>query len=198
MLTLMVTLLCVVRIMAPLTTLWIYSLATGEGYTAVVLRGDFLVNTLGPNSYNCFLFHQMVGQWYSAATRGEVSGTEDNNLNYWRIFSIDKIQNRLAQYTCLIVVPCFIVLRNPQFWNWWAFRKSFYWFSPGPCPIEWYEYFFVVSLVVAFSHFMDNTFTPGLKSIGGMFMGLFKGEEEEEDVGEFELNSMLLFLPLSI
>lgn len=62
-----------VRIMAPLTTLWIYAMATGEGYTAAILRGDFLVNTLGPNSYNCFLFHQMVGQWYTAATRpGEV------------------------------------------------------------------------------------------------------------------------------
>lgn len=56
--------------MAPLTTLWIFAMATGEGYTAAILRGDFLVHTLGPNSYNCFLFHQMVGQWYSAATRG--------------------------------------------------------------------------------------------------------------------------------
>lgn len=57
------------RIMAPLTTLWIFSLSTGKGFTARILRGQFLVETLGPNSYNCFLFHQPVGQWYYAATR---------------------------------------------------------------------------------------------------------------------------------
>lgn len=130
------------RIMAPLTTLWIFAMSTGEGYTASMLRGDFLVHTLGPNSYNCFLFHQMVGQWYSAATRG-------------------------------------------TFWNWWAYRKSFYWFSPGPCPVEWYEYFFVVSIVVAFSSFMDNTFTPGLKILGEKLMVCFKGEkEDDEDIGK--------------
>ena len=128
------------RIMAPLTTLWIFAMSTGDGYTASVLRGDFLVHTLGPNSYNCFLFHQMVGQWYTAATRGE-------------------------------------------FWNWWAYRKSFYWFSPGPCPVEWYEYFFIVSIVVAFSSFMDNTFTPGLKNIGVKLVSLFKKDDDEEDIG---------------
>jgi len=128
------------RIMCPLTTLWIFAMSTGEGYTAVILRGDFLVNTLGPNSYNCFLFHQMVGQWYYAATR------------------------------------------PGEFWNWWQYRKGFYWFSPGPCPVEWYEYFYVVSIVVAFSHFMDNTFTPKLKALGARMTGLIKGDAEEEDV----------------
>ena len=62
------------RIMAPITTLWIFALSTGAGRTASFLRGDFLVNTLGPNAYNCYLFHQMIGQWYIAATRsGKVS-----------------------------------------------------------------------------------------------------------------------------
>jgi len=128
------------RIMCPLTTLWIFAMATGEGYTAKILRGDFLVQTLGPNSYNCFLFHQMIGQWYYAATR------------------------------------------PGEFWNWWQYRKSFYWFSPGPCPVEWYEYFFVVGLVVAFSNFMDNTFTPVIKDVWERITGLFKGEEEEVEI----------------
>lgn len=62
------------RMMAPLTTLWIFAMSTGEGWTASILRGNFLVKTLGPNAYNCFLFHQMIGQWYIAATRpGTVS-----------------------------------------------------------------------------------------------------------------------------
>ncbi len=105
------------RIFAPLTTLWIYALSTGEGFTAKLLRWNFLSTTLAPNAYNCFLFHQMVGQWYYAATR------------------------------------------NGTMWNWWRYRKEFYWFSPAPCPVEWYEYFYVVGLVVAFSRLM-NTLEP--------------------------------------
>ena len=101
------------RIFAPLTTLWIFSLSTGEGVTAMIFRTEFLANVLAPNAYNCFLFHQMIGQWYYAATRGIM-------------------------------------------WNWWRFRKSFYWFSPQPCPVEWYEYVYVVGLVVGFSGMMTQ------------------------------------------
>ena len=52
------------RLFCPLTTLWIFALSTGEGFTAMLLRSDFLVQKLAPNSYNCFLFHQVVAQWY--------------------------------------------------------------------------------------------------------------------------------------
>ncbi len=34
-----------------------------------MLRDKFLVNTLTPNTYSCFLSHQMVGQIYYAITR---------------------------------------------------------------------------------------------------------------------------------
>jgi hypothetical protein len=102
------------RLMAPLTTLWIFALSTGEGFSAMVLRSGFLARSLAPNAYNCFLFHQMVGQWYYAATR------------------------------------------NGHMWNWWRYRKSQYWFSPQPCPVEWYEYFYVVLLVVGFSMLMNS------------------------------------------
>ena len=105
------------RLFAPLTTLWIFALATGEGLTAMLLRNRFLSDNLAPNAYNCFLFHQMVGQWYFAATR------------------------------------------NGVMWNWWRFRKDMYWFSPQPCPVEWYEYFYLVALVVCFSKLM-NTLEP--------------------------------------
>lgn len=50
------------RMVCPLTTLWIYCLSTGQGYTANMLRSQFLTRTLAPNSYGCFLFHQMVSQ----------------------------------------------------------------------------------------------------------------------------------------
>merc|ERR1719253_2511020 len=35
------------RIMCPVTSLWIFALSTGKGYTASILRNDFLVNYLG-------------------------------------------------------------------------------------------------------------------------------------------------------
>lgn len=97
------------RLFAPITLLWIFALSTGQGLTARVLRFNPVSQVLAPTAYACFLFHQMVGQWYYAITR------------------------------------------NGEWWNWWSHQKSFYWFSPQPVPVEWYEYFYVVGLVVLFS-----------------------------------------------
>jgi hypothetical protein len=76
-----------------------------------------------------------------------------------------------------------------QFWNWWQFRKSFYWFSPEPCPVEWYEYFFVVSIVVAFSSIMEKAFVPIVKgfvkqSLNQLVDFFLKIKEEVEEIGE--------------
>jgi len=127
------------RIVAPLTTLWVFSMSTGEGWTAALMRNEVLVEQLAPNAYNCFLFHQMVGQWYFAATR------------------------------------------NGHMWNWWRYRKGFYWFSPGPCPVEWYEYFYVVALVVCFSRFMDSQFMPFMSELYARARVFVKGEDDEEE-----------------
>lgn len=59
------------RLAAPITTLWIFALSTGEGFTASLLRSPTLSQTFAPHAYNCFLFHQPVGQWYFAITRGK-------------------------------------------------------------------------------------------------------------------------------
>jgi len=66
------------RLACPLTTIWVFALSTGEGYTAGILRNETLSVTLAPNAYNCFLFHQMIGQWYFAATRN------GHFWNWWR------------------------------------------------------------------------------------------------------------------
>ena len=107
------------RLMSPLTALWIYSLSTGEGLTAKFLKNRILVLKLAPYSYCCFLFHQMVGQWYFALTRG-------------------------------------------KWWNWWNYRKTMYWFSPKPLPIEWYEYPYLILLVIWFSIFVTDHIQPKL------------------------------------
>lgn len=131
------------RLMAPLTTLWVYAMSTGEGVTAAILRTPILSQTLAPNAYNCFLFHQMVGQWYYAATR---SGT---------------------------------------MWNWWRFRKGFYWFSPGPCPVLWYEYFYVVGLTVCFSKLMDTVIPAITEKFSDLKALIFsKEEDDDQDTGE--------------
>jgi acyl-CoA synthetase (AMP-forming)/AMP-acid ligase II len=45
-------------------------------------------------------------------------------------------------------------------WDWWSFRKSYYWFSPKPMPGAWYEYFLVVQLVTMFSMLVKAYVTP--------------------------------------
>ena len=131
----------VARFFCPVTTLWVFSLSTGQGYTAMLFRTEFLAVTLAPNAYNCFLFHQMVAQWYYAATR------------------------------------------NGTWWNWWRYRKTMYWFSPQPCPVEWYEYFLVVGLVVSFSRFMmlvEPVVTNGFGDIKAYWNK--GGGDDDEDV----------------
>ena len=145
------------RLIAPLTTLWIFSLATGEGWTAKVFSSTFLSETVAPHAYNCFLFHQPVGQWYYAATRPGL----------W--------------------------------WNWWQYRKTMYWFSPGPCPVEWYEYFYVVIITCAFSALMNATAEPFMGAILSFVKVLIFGSEEEgvavEDALIEALEDMTGFAP---
>lgn len=120
------------RLFAPITLLWIFALSTGQGMTARVLRFSPLSQVLAPTAYACFLFHQMVGQWYYAITR------------------------------------------NGEWWNWWADQKAFYWFSPQPVPVEWYEFFYVVGLVVLFSKMvqpLEPWLRRGLAHVGNLLTG---------------------------
>ena len=100
-------------IACPLTTLWVFALSTGEGLTAMALRGKFFMEYLSPNAYSSILYHQIVSEYYFLATRGE-------------------------------------------YWSYWSYRESFYWFSPKPCPIEWYEFPLVIGLTTSFSLFVKS------------------------------------------
>jgi len=129
------------RMFCPLTTLWVFAISTGRGFTCKVLRVNILT-ILTPHSYNCFLFHQMVAQWYYAATR------------------------------------------PGSFWNWWQYRKTMYWFSPGPCPTEWYEYFYIVGLVVAWSNLMNEVVEPALSNAFEWVARCGKNQEIEDEEEE--------------
>lgn len=127
------------RLFAPLTLLWIFAISTGQGLTAKMLRFSPLSQTLAPTAYACFLFHQLVGQWYYAVTR------------------------------------------NGEWWNWWTDQKTFYWFSPQPVAVEWYEYFYVVGLVVLFSKAvqpLEPVIRRGFVLTIEFVKGLFGGKEQ--------------------
>ena len=104
-------------LLCPLTTLWVFALSTGGGFTAKALRGKFVVEYLSPNAYSSILYHQIVAEYYFLVTRGE-------------------------------------------YWNYWSYRQKFYWFSPKPCPIEWYEFPLVIGLTISFSLFVRSFILP--------------------------------------
>ena len=75
----------------------------------------------------------------------------------------------------------FAATRNGHMWNWWRYRKEFYWFSPGPCPVEWYEYFLVVGLTVFFSKLMDDRVMPFVSTLYHKVREWIVGPDENED-----------------
>lgn len=124
------------RMFAPITLLWIFALSTGHGLTARLLRFTPLSQTIAPAAYGCFLFQQMIGQWYYALTR------------------------------------------HGEWWNWWSYRKAFYWFSPQPVPVEWYEYFYLVGLTVLFTK-MVEPLDPVIRRGYAYMANLVKGGSAE-------------------
>eukprot|EP01031_Cornospumella_fuschlensis_P026811 gene26811-32395_t len=58
------------RLIFPMTCLWIFGLAVGEGYSAKLTSHYIFSEVLGPCFYCVYLFHQVISQWYYKATRG--------------------------------------------------------------------------------------------------------------------------------
>ncbi len=57
-----------------------------------------------------------------------------------------------------------------------------YWFSPAPCPVEWYEYFYLVGLTVCFSSLMNATMQPMMNTILICAKNLIFGETDCDGV----------------
>jgi hypothetical protein len=75
----------------------------------------------------------------------------------------------------------FAATRQGHWWNWWRYRKTVYWFSPAPCPVEWYEYFFLVGLVISWSRVM-LTVEPLVGDVLSKVKGIFiKGDAEGDE-----------------
>ena len=59
------------RVLCPIGFLWFWGIAVGRGMTSWIFSNRIFVNWLAPASYNMFLFHQPISEWYYLATRGE-------------------------------------------------------------------------------------------------------------------------------
>ena len=136
----------ITRLYSPLLAVWIALLAVPRGsITGRLLEGNVLSKTLAPTSYGCFLFHQIIGQWYWWATRSGNNVTSEE-----------------------------VDLGNSDAWSWWAYPKEYYWFSPQPLPVAWYEFFFVVGLVTIFSAFIDRALNSHLTLLWVKTMNFFQ------------------------
>ena len=56
-----------------------------------------------------------------------------------------------------------------------------FWFSPDPCPVEWYEYFYLVILIVGFSSLMNATAEPFMAAVVNFFKVLLSGSDDSEE-----------------
>ena len=48
----------------------------------------------------------------------------------------------------------YYLITRQEWWSYWRYRKQFFWFSPAPVPVGWWEYFYVVILTTFFGMFM--------------------------------------------
>ena len=134
----------ITRLYSPLIAVWVTLVSIPRGsVTTRFLESNLLTEVLGPTSYGCFLFHQIIGQWYWWATR---------------------VGNDVPRPD----------VGDKTSWSWWAYPKEYYWFSPQPLPVAWYEFFFVVGLVTCFSAAADRLLTTPLTVMWVKFINFFQ------------------------
>ena len=50
----------------------------------------------------------------------------------------------------------YMLLTRKTVWSWWRYRKLFFWFSPYPVPVPWYEAVFLIFLTTLVSIALDT------------------------------------------
>lgn len=144
------------RVKTPLIAVWLALLSMpGRSLTARVLEWRPLSQILGPTSYGCFLFHQIICQWYWWATRaGSVRPTEISLAGMQTVYP--------ATFEYNPPPTAFNYTSPKSDYTWWNFPKYYYWFSPLPLPVAWWEFFFVVMLTTLFAMFCNAYVNPPL------------------------------------
>jgi len=126
------------RIKTPLIAVWIALLSMPtRSLTSRVLEWRPLAEVLGPTSYGCFLFHQIICQWYWWITRSPAAQPGEISLaGMYEVYpeAFERPYPPTAfNYTSI-----------KRDYTWWNFPKYYYWFSPLPLPVAWFEFFYVV------------------------------------------------------
>jgi len=147
------------RLKTPLIAIWLALLSMpGRSLTARVLEWRPLSQVLGPTSYGCFLFHQMICQWYWWATRaGSVKPTEISLAGMYAMYP------ETFEYSA---PPTAFNYTSPKKdYTWWNFPKYYYWFSPLPLPVAWWEFAYIVMLTTLFAMFCNAYVNPPLTNL---------------------------------
>jgi len=78
------------HLLLPAVLLWVYALATGQGFLARCLRNDFLVKYLSPASYAMYLFHYPIALMLMMWFRGSYlpSSLPDVALGQWWLYFV--------------------------------------------------------------------------------------------------------------
>jgi len=72
-------------------------------------------------------------------------------------------------------------------WSWWAWRKTFYWFSPDPLPISWPETILVIILTVGFSKLISKYLDSPMTQLWMKAVSFLTGTKANENVTAAEL-----------
>ena len=175
------------RIKTPLIAVWVALLSMpSSSLTSRVLEWKPLSEVLGPTSYGCFLFHQIICQWYWWITRAPADQPAEISIQGMYVVYPEAFERPYPptafNYTAI----------RPDY-TWWNFPKYYYWFSPLPLPVAWFEFFYVVGLTTLFAMAVNAWVNPVLTSWYmklGQAMGraFFKrGEESDEPLGAEDL-----------
>lgn len=142
------------RLKTPLIAVWLALLSMpSRSLTSRVLEWRPLSQVLGPTSYGCFLFHQIICQWYWWATRaGSVEPTDISLAGMQAVYP--------ATFEYNPPPTAFNYTSPKKDYTWWNFPKYYYWFSPLPLPVAWWEFFYVVILTTLFAMFCNSYVNP--------------------------------------
>jgi acyl-CoA synthetase (AMP-forming)/AMP-acid ligase II len=146
------------RIKTPLIAVWIALLSMpSTSLTSRVLEWRPLSEVLGPTSYGCFLFHQIICQWYWWITRAPANQPAEISIRGMYAVYPEGFEQSYPP-----TAFNYTAIRGD--YTWWNYPKQYYWFSPLPLPVAWFEFFYVIILTTLFAMAMNSYVNPIITS----------------------------------
>jgi len=102
-----------VRLCTGLLCIWIYGLATGQGYTAKFLGQRLFVQYLGPASYSMYLFHYPIAYYWILVAHSNISRMEPEDFTKYGfdVWNMEKFWLDWWEYLVIVcLASCWAVL----------------------------------------------------------------------------------------